>query len=67
MMDTAGFQKILLMSKKEGLSNVEISEYLNISIKTVEAHITKAFCVIREKVDCQINSNTILFLLFEKS
>ncbi|WP_339895236.1 sigma-70 family RNA polymerase sigma factor [uncultured Algibacter sp.] len=55
-----------LLSKQEGLSNAEISEYLNISIKTVEAHITKAFCLIRERVNLNPNMNTFLFLLFDK-
>lgn len=43
-------QQIFLMSKKEGLTNIEISEYLNISKKTVEGQITKAFCILREKL-----------------
>ena len=55
-----------LLSKQEGLSNAEISEYLNIYIKTVEAHITKAFCLIRERVNLNPNMNTFLFLLFDK-
>ncbi|WP_285901353.1 MULTISPECIES: LuxR C-terminal-related transcriptional regulator [Arenibacter] len=28
------------MSKQEGLTNIEIAEYLNISEKSVEGHIT---------------------------
>tara|TARA_R110002049_G_scaffold46286_5_gene134727 strand:- start:226 stop:819 length:594 start_codon:yes stop_codon:yes gene_type:complete len=55
-----------LLSKREGLSNAEISEYLNVSTKTVEAHITKAFCLIRERVNLNPNMNTFLFLLFDK-
>jgi len=57
-------KNIFLLSKKEGLSNVEISEHLNISTKTVEAHITKAFCLIRERVSLPANMGTFLFLLF---
>lgn len=57
-------KNIFLLSKKEGLSNIEISEYLNISTKTVEAHITKAFCLIRERVNLDLNTGAILFLLF---
>jgi len=43
-------RQIFILSKKEGLTNIEISEYLNVSIKTVEAQITKAFGVLREKL-----------------
>jgi RNA polymerase sigma-70 factor (ECF subfamily) len=37
-------------------------EYLNISIKSVEAHVTKAFSLLREKVGDKMNG--VLFLLF---
>ena len=43
-------QQIFLMSKKEGLTNIEISEYLNVSKKTVEGQITKAFRILRKKL-----------------
>ena len=43
-------KKIFTLSKKSGLSNIEISESLNISIKTVEGHITRAFKLLREEV-----------------
>lgn len=43
-------QRVFIMSKKEGLTNMEISEYLNVSIKTVEAQITKAFGILRQKL-----------------
>ena len=46
-------QQIFVMSKKEGLTNIEIAEYLNVSIKTVEAQITKAFEILREKLGQQ--------------
>lgn len=57
-------KNVFLLSKKEGLSNIEISEFLNISTKTVEAHITKAVGLIRERVNLDINVGAILFLLF---
>ena len=55
-------KRTFLLSKREGLSNIEIAEYLNVSIKSVEAHMTKAFSKIRESVGSKMES--ILFLLF---
>ena len=43
-------QKVFILSKKEGLTNVEISDHLNVSIKTVEAQITKAFTILRKSL-----------------
>jgi len=43
-------KEIFVLSKKEGYTNHEIAEILNISIKTVEAQITIAFKSIRSKV-----------------
>lgn len=55
-------QKIFLLSKKEGLTNNEIADYLDISIKTVEAQITKAFSILKRKLGQQYQS--VLFLIF---
>ncbi|MCF8274675.1 MAG: sigma-70 family RNA polymerase sigma factor [Flavobacteriaceae bacterium] len=55
-------KETFLLSKQEGLTNIEISEYLNVSIKSVEAHITKAFSILRKTVGDKMNG--ILFLLF---
>jgi len=55
-------KEIFLLSKENGLSNVEISEYKNISIKSVEAHITKAFTILRKAVGDKVDG--VLFLLF---
>ncbi len=57
-------KRIFSMSKEEGLSNMEISERLNISLKTVEAHITKGFIRIRNKMSTKYQLNPLLFLLF---
>lgn len=57
-------KQIFLLSKEEGLTNIEISEYLNISVKSVEGHITKAFKILRSKLGEKIDG--ILFLLFGK-
>ncbi|MBU2904326.1 RNA polymerase sigma-70 factor [Arenibacter algicola] len=55
-------KQIFLMSKKEGLTNMEISEYLNVSKKTVEGQITKAFGILREKLGKKYEM--IMFLVF---
>lgn len=43
-------QEVFKLSKYEGLKYVEIAEALNISIKTVEAQMGKAFSYIRKQV-----------------
>ena len=55
-------QQVFILSKKEGLTNIEIAEHLDVSIKTVEAQISKAFKILKEKL--KDNYNTMLFLLF---
>jgi len=55
-------REVFVLSRKEGLTNLEISEYLKVSIKTVEAHLTKAFGVLRKRLGAQYG--TFLFLLF---
>ncbi|WP_111307282.1 RNA polymerase sigma factor [Confluentibacter sediminis] len=54
-------KRTFLLSKQEGLSNIEIAEYLNVSVKCVEAHISKAFSILRRNVDSKIER--FLFLL----
>lgn len=55
-------KQTFLLSKEEGLTNVEIAEYLNVTIKSVEAHITKAFSILRKSIGDKVEG--ILFLLF---
>lgn len=55
-------KQTFLLSKEEGLTNLEIAEYLNVSIKSVEAHITKAFTILRDSIGDKVDG--ILFLLF---
>lgn len=55
-------KQTFLLSKHEGLTNVEIADYLNISIKSVEGHITKAFSILRKTLGDKVNG--LLFLLF---
>lgn len=54
-------KRVFILSKKEGLTNFEISEHLNISKKTIEGQITRAYVILREKLGDR--HNTILFLL----
>lgn len=42
-------RKIFLMSKRDGMKYSEIAEELDVSIKTVEAQISKAYKVLRGK------------------
>ena len=55
-------KKTFLLSKEEGLSNLEISHKMDVTIKTVEGQITKAFKILRTKLGDKISP--ILFLLF---
>jgi RNA polymerase sigma-70 factor (ECF subfamily) len=55
-------KQIFLLSKEEGLTNIEIAEHLNVSIKSVEAHITKAFKILRTTLGHKVEG--VLFLLF---
>lgn len=55
-------KEIFIMGKQEGLTYAEIAEHLNISFRTVENQMSKAFSIIREKVGDKMH--TVLFLLF---
>lgn len=44
-----GCREVLLMSKRDGMKNREIAEALGISVKTVEAQLTKAYSTLRGK------------------
>ena len=55
-------KETFLLSKKEGLTNLEIAEYLNISLRTVEWHLAKAYDQLRTEVGDKLRS--FLFLLF---
>ncbi|SHJ89249.1 RNA polymerase sigma-70 factor, ECF subfamily [Arenibacter nanhaiticus] len=57
-------KEIFILSKQEGLTYGEIAEHLNISFRTVENQMSKAFFIIRDKVGDKVH--TLLFLLFNK-
>ena len=44
-------KEIFVLSKTRGYTNLEISKSLNISIKTVESKITKAYKILRKKLE----------------
>ncbi|MFD2826626.1 RNA polymerase sigma factor [Leeuwenhoekiella polynyae] len=54
-------KEVFLLSRKDGLTNKEIAQYLNISVKTVEAQISKAFKTLRKKLEVKLYM--MLFLL----
>ncbi|MGB3775699.1 MAG: RNA polymerase sigma-70 factor [Leeuwenhoekiella sp.] len=58
-------KKIFILSKEEGLTYMEIAEHLNISTKTVEAQITKAFKILRTKL--RYSHELLLFIIFYES
>jgi RNA polymerase sigma-70 factor (ECF subfamily) len=55
-------KSVFTMGKLEGLTYVEIAEHQQVSIRTVEMHMSRAFEIIRKKIGDK--TNTILFLLF---
>lgn len=57
-------KEVFILSKKDGLTNIEISEYLNLSVSTIERHITIAFTKIKAEVGTK--TEMILSLLFIK-
>lgn len=56
-------KQIFELSKRDGLSNIEISEHLDISVKSVEAHVTKGYKTIRKNLKERVKS--FLFILFK--
>lgn len=56
-------QQVFILSKKEGLTNQEISEHLCVSVKAVEGQITKAFRILKEKLGEKYKS-VFMFLHF---
>ena len=56
-------REIFMLSKHDGLTNLEIAEYKQVSIKSVEAHITKAFSILRQSIGEEMHQ--VLFLMFK--
>lgn len=57
-------QEIFVKKRFENKKNREIASELNISIKTVEAHITKALTILKTKLSDYLPLILIAFLLF---
>ena len=55
-------KETFLLSKKEGLTYIEIADYLGVSIKTVENNMIKAFSILRKKMKEKID--TLILLVF---
>ena len=55
-------KSVFLLSKEEGLTNHEISEYLGMSKRTVETQISKAYKILRDKIGER--AELVLLLLF---
>tara|TARA_R110002096_G_scaffold334375_1_gene528164 strand:+ start:12010 stop:12621 length:612 start_codon:yes stop_codon:yes gene_type:complete len=56
-------KETFLLSRKEGLTNIEIAEFMNVSVRTVETQVYKAFHMLRKSLKEKIEP--ILFLLFD--
>ncbi|RPG82689.1 MAG: RNA polymerase sigma-70 factor [Crocinitomicaceae bacterium TMED209] len=56
-------KRVFILNKKDGLTHDEIAEYLQISKKTVEGHVTRAFKILNKKLGKKIKS--ILIILFD--
>ncbi len=57
-------KEVFLLNKKHGLKYKEVAKELNISVKTVEIHISKALKKLKEKLSKNKTKN-IYFLLFK--
>ncbi|TRZ41875.1 RNA polymerase sigma factor [Robertkochia solimangrovi] len=57
-------KEIFVLSKKEGLTNQEIAEYLKISIKTVEGQMSKALRQLRKVLRANGAGMELLFFLW---
>ena len=57
-------KETFMLSKRDGLTNIEIAAYLDVSVRTVEWQLNKAYNLLRKQVGVQLRS--VLFILFKK-
>jgi RNA polymerase sigma-70 factor (ECF subfamily) len=57
-------REVYLLHKEEGLKYSEIAERLNISVNTIENHMSRALKTIREKIGNSSFLATLFFFLF---
>jgi RNA polymerase sigma-70 factor (ECF subfamily) len=57
-------KETFLLSKQEGLTYVEIAEFQNVSVNTVEKQMVKAFSILRKKMKEKITP--LLVIIFDK-
>ncbi|MFA6701883.1 MAG: sigma factor-like helix-turn-helix DNA-binding protein [Dysgonamonadaceae bacterium] len=56
-------KEVFLLSRKNGMKNKIIAETLNLNIKTVEKHITKALLLIRKALEEK--GHLVVLILFD--
>lgn len=52
---------VFKLSREEQLSYIEIAEKLNISVKTVEAHISKSLRLLRNSLGTNLSIGLVIF------
>ncbi len=57
-------RQIFILSREGGFSNQEIADELNISVKTVESHMTSALKTLRERLGKNMLLECLFFYLF---
>lgn len=60
-------KETFLLSKQDGLTYVEIAEYQNVSVNTVEKQMVKAFSILRKKMKEKMMSFLFMFFRFKKT
>jgi len=59
-------KEVFILSRYDEMKYAEIAEHLNISVKTVEAHMTKALKILREKLSPHVDFMVLILILILK-